>query len=395
MSETTAQRGPRGTARLRQLNTRQVLSALREATRPVSIAELAASTSLTRPTVAQIVAGLEERRWLRRHEPIAANGRPAARYGLAHESIAVFGIDVGAHRTVVELAGLDGTTRARREARRAQSLNAETLRAVGSMVEECLAEGGLETTGVVAGTVATPGIIDPVTGSIVLRRHLGTWDAHQISSDLARCTVGRVTVENDASLAALAMSDLPGVPASFLGLQWGQRLGAGVVLAGQVYRGRTGAAGELGSLLLPDPVTGEVSQLEDVVRASRLPLLGGLPDLSTEELAQAAQGGDPGAQQALRRAVDALAAAVAPTCLALDLQVVTVSGAIARCGPALTTALRDALAAHGAVGVELLLSPFLEDTVLRGAVTSATEAGWDWLLERCGAPGAAPVAARP
>uniref|UniRef100_UPI0018E58836 hypothetical protein n=1 Tax=Desertihabitans aurantiacus TaxID=2282477 RepID=UPI0018E58836 len=87
------------------------------------------------------------------------------------------------------------------------------------------------------------------------------------------------------------------------------------------------------------------------------------------------------------RAVDPLAAAVAPLCLGLDVGVVTLSGAIARSGPTLAAVLRERLAAHGAVDVDCLLSPFREDTVLRGAVGHAVEAGWAWLLDSSASAG--------
>jgi predicted NBD/HSP70 family sugar kinase len=384
MRRLTIQEQARGTVQLRLQNTRRVLTALRQAGRPVRIAELATMTELTRPTVTQIVSALEGRT-VQRHEPGQAAGRPAARYGVARDAFVVFGADAGAHRAVVELADLAGTTRARRERRGTPPLGAGMLRLLAEMVQECLAEVGLPPTAVLAGTVASPGVVERSTGRITLRPGLGDWTGDQVVAALSRDLAGEITVENDANLAAQAMCAVPDMPRTFLGLQWGQRLGAGIVLDGQIYRGRSGAAGELGSLLVPDPVSGEVRHLEEVVHADRLPALGGAaPGLSTEELIVRAEAGDARAGDALRRGVDVLAAAVAPTCLALDLPTVTISGAIARSGPALTAAFRDRLEARGAVGVDCLLSPFREDTVLRGAVGNALDAGWERLIELSG-----------
>ncbi len=366
------------------MNTRHVLWALRHVGRPARIVELTELTSLTRPTVAQIIAALEGRGWLQRYEPIGAAGRPAVRYGIAPSTFAVFGADAGGHRAVVEIASLDGETQARRERWHEQPLGERMLDLLGTMVHECLDELGLPPTAVVTGTVASPGIVEPRSGQITLRSSLGRWNGAQVATALSGHIGGAVAVDNDANLAARAMCTVDDVPQTFLGLQWGQRIGAGIVLNGQVYRGRTGAAGELGSLLLPDPVTGEIRQLEEVVPASRLPLLGGAPDVSTEELIARAEAGDDRSAEALRRGVDPLAAAIAPICVGLDLHTVTISGAIARSGPALIAAFVERLAAHGAVDVDCRLSPFLEDTVLRGAVGDAVDAGWEWLLEESG-----------
>ncbi|MEN5072368.1 ROK family transcriptional regulator [Isoptericola cucumis] len=374
----------RGTVRLRLLNTRRVLTALRKAGRPLRIAELAQMTALTRPTVAQIVTTLEGRDYLRRHEPTETAGRPAARYGLAHDRFVVFGADAGAHRAVVEIASLDGAVRARRERRDTPPLGDRMLQMLGEMVRECLDEVGLSSGALVAGTVASPGIVHEPTGRITLRPGLGDWNAAQVVAALGEDVGGAVTVENDANLAAQAMCTVPGMPQTFFGLQWGQRLGAGIVLDGRVYRGRFGAAGELGSILLTDPVTGHVRHLEEVVRADRLPRLGGDPRVSTEELVAAADAGDRRSAHVLQQGVDPLASAVAAICVVLDLHTVTISGAIARSGPALVAAFQKRLEAHGAIDVECRLSPFHEDTVLRGAVGNAVDAGWEWLLETCG-----------
>lgn len=372
----------RGTVQLRVLNTRRVLVALRDLDEPARIADLVSLTSLTRPTVAQIVEGLEDRGYLRKYAPAAAAGRPAARFGLTHDTLAVFGADAGAHRAVVEVATLDGRRRASREERDTPPLGEPMLTLLSEMVGECLADLGLSTTDVLAGTVGSPGIVDRRSGRISLRPGVGSWDCEQVTSVLGDLVGAEILVENDANLAARAMCGVADVPATFLGLQWGQRLGAGVVLDGRVYRGPSGAAGELGSLLVHDPVSDVVVYLEDVVRASRLPDVGGLLHLPTQDILERASAHDGASREALRRWLDPLAAAVAPTCLALDLHAVTISGAIARSGPVLATTLHEVLERHGAKDVACHLSPFHEDTVLRGAMDTAVDAGWNALIAR-------------
>ncbi|WP_159618647.1 ROK family transcriptional regulator [Ruania rhizosphaerae] len=374
----------RGTGRLRVLNTRHVLGAMRRAEGPVRISELAQMTSLTRPTVSHIVAALENRGWVHRLEPAGNAGRPAVRYSVALDRFAVVGADAGAHRAVVEVATLNGARRARREHRRPIQLGEDMLTVLSSMMGEALVEAGMSQEDVLAATVASPGIVAEASGGIELRTGLGAWTAAEVVAALQPLVTGRVTVENDANLAAHAMRTMPDMPQDFIGLQWGQRLGAGLVLDGQVFRGRRGGAGELGALLVEDPATGATQVLEEVVRSDRLPLHGDLPELSTEALINRADTGDLVAQRALARGIDPLAAAVAPLCVGLDLHTVTISGGIARSGPALVTAFQDRLAAHGAIDIDCRLSSFREDTVLRGAVSTAVDSGWATLMEACG-----------
>ncbi|UFU02980.1 ROK family protein [Ruania suaedae] len=373
----------RGTARLRVLNTRRVLTAMRQLREPVRISELAETTSLTRPTVSNIVATLEARGWLDRHEPAGTAGRPAIRFAVALDRFAVIGADAGAHRAVVEVASLDGTRKARLQHRRPIQLGEDMLSVLGTLVSDALVETGLTRAAVLAATVASPGIVEESSGGIELRPGLGAWTAAEVVGALATSVSGHVAVENDANLAARAMRTVPDMPEDFLSLQWGQRLGAGLVLDGQIYRGRHGAAGELGALLVRDPATGRRCHLEQVVRSDRLPLHGELPELSTEELISRADAGDAVALSALAQGIDPLAAAVAPLCVGLELRTVAISGGIARSGPALVTVLQERLAEHGATGVECRLSAFQEDTVLRGAVQTAVDSGWETLMEAC------------
>ncbi|UFU06467.1 ROK family transcriptional regulator [Ruania halotolerans] len=373
----------RGTGRLRVLNTRHVLAAMRRAHDPVRISELAQMTALTRPTVSHIVAALESRGWVRRLEPAGKAGRPAVRYSVSLDRFAVVGADAGAHRAVVEVATLDGVRRARREHRRPIQLGEDMLTVLSSMMGEALAEAGLAREAVLAATVASPGIVEEPSGGIELRPGLGAWTAAEVIAALAPLVSGRVAVENDANLAARAMRTMAHMPEDFLSLQWGQRLGAGIVLDGQIFRGRHGGAGELGALLVQDPATGTMRHLEEVVRSDRLPLHGELAELRTEALISRAGAGDPVAQRALAQGIDPLAAAVAPLCVGLDLRTVAISGGIARSGPALVAAFQERLAAHGAIGIDCRLSSFREDTVLRGAVGTAVDSGWETLMVAC------------
>ncbi|MDR2998434.1 MAG: ROK family transcriptional regulator [Microbacterium sp.] len=368
-----------GTARLKRQNTGLVLGTLRAADRPMRIAEVAAETALTRATVATIVDALERDGWVSRHAPEGALGRPALRYGIDPSRVHVIGLDLGLHRIVVELADAAGEVLARRSEAHDLRDGDALLALANANIDAVLTEAGLAREDVLRMTVGAVGMIDRGAGRVREVRGIRALTELDLTDELGRGVRG-VDLDNDADLAAMAMTRLDGAPASFLTVQWGERLGAGLVLDGRLYRGPAGAAGELGGLPVVDPWSGSPSQLEQVVGANRV-----------SEVAARGQGiiglfdavarGDAEAAAILDEVAGVVAAALAPVLLALDLHDVFITGGMARGGETLTAALERRLGLLGPGPRSVQLSPFLEDTVVRGATEAALRSAWSEVLE--------------
>ncbi|GAA1640188.1 hypothetical protein GCM10009733_041640 [Nonomuraea maheshkhaliensis] len=238
---------PPGTPVLRRMNRAAVLDAVRrQAPEPVRVAELARLTELTRPTVAQAVEDLLAGGWLRQHAPQpAAVGRPATRFTLNGRATPVLGLDVGPHTVVAAVADLaaGGLAEIRRPVGHGDARH--LLQAVDEAAQEALAIAGLTTDQVKAVTAATPGIVEAGTGRVLFAPSVPGWSEIDLAGrlrDRFRCAV---TVENDADLAALAAARRHTGAGTLLAVQWGERLGAGVVIDGRLHRG-AGQAGEIG-----------------------------------------------------------------------------------------------------------------------------------------------------
>ncbi|MFE6736059.1 ROK family protein [Microbacterium sp. NPDC057650] len=368
-----------GTARLKRQNTGLVLGTLRAADRPLRIAEVALTTELTRSTVATIVDALERDGWVSRHAPEGALGRPALRYGVDASCIHVVGLDLGLHRIVVELADAAGTVLARRSTPHALRDGASLVALAGANIDAVLAEAGLAREDIRRMTVGAVGMIDRGAGRVREVRGMSALTEVDLPDELGR-GMASVDLDNDADLAAVAMTRLAGAPMSFLTVQWGERLGAGLVLDGRLYRGPAGAAGELGGLPVQDPWSGAPSQLERVVGANRVSEVAG-HGKGIVGLFDAVTQGETGAAAVLDEVVGVAAGALAPVLLALDLHDVFITGGMARGGEVLTAALERRLGLFGLGPLSVKLSPFMEDTVVRGATEAALRAAWTEVLE--------------
>jgi len=228
---------------------------------PVTRAQLAARTGLTKSSVSSIVtelrsAGLVVEQGAQRGGDL---GRPGTALTLARDGLAGLGLEVNvdylaacvvdlARRTRVQYVEV-GDNRARDPAAVAQLLIRLARAAVAAAATQGLT--------ISATCVAVPGLVDQETGTVARAPNLGWSDV-----PLRRLLAGGVPaartpvlVENEANLAALgelwfgdgaALGDYVHISGEI-------GVGAGIVVGGQLFRGAHGHAGELGHTTLePD-----------------------------------------------------------------------------------------------------------------------------------------------
>ncbi len=96
--------------------------------------------------------------------------------------------------------------------------------------------------------IGVPGIIDMSTGMLRKSPNLPGWEEYPVREEIERRLGSRVVLENDANAAALGELWMgAGKGAQDLCMfTLGTGVGGGIVLNGQIWRGMTGMAGELG-----------------------------------------------------------------------------------------------------------------------------------------------------
>jgi len=290
---------------LRELNDRAALELLLDG-RSLTRSQLSELTGVSKVTVAQMLARLQERGLVTAvGEQNAGRGPNAALYSVVPSSAYVAALYM--EHGLVSTAVADVTGRVIADAREDTNGDGDPVELVRSAVERACQRAGVSISMLSAFVIGSPGVVDPVSGDPQLAFNLPEWHAGVLAR-LRGALHKNVLIENDVNLAAMAEHAAGAAAgADDFVLMWiGVGVGLATVLGGRLHRGVTGAAGEIGWLPVPGaPVTPDV----------RYPAGGGLQWLAGAEavtsLAAEAGFGAPTPGESVRAAVAVAAAEAA------------------------------------------------------------------------------------
>jgi predicted NBD/HSP70 family sugar kinase len=323
-------------------------------------------------------------------------GRPAQQVRFRAEAGHVVGIDIGPHKILAAVADLAGTVLAQSRGDVGEAYHGpELVGIVESMVDRALAQTGLTRQTIIAVVVGTPGIVS--SGRVVLKPSVAGWSDRELAEELAPLFSCPVLVENDVNLAVLA-ERWRGVrePVNTLVVvHWGARLGAGLMIGGQLHRGASASAGEVGFVDVADSPspgpgpdglgpfeasvgTGAIARLaHQAVRRRRGPLQARLAasvdPLDVSAVFQCAAEGDPVALSVVDEIGARFARGVAPLFLLLDPDLVVIGGGVSLGGPVLLAAVERHVRLRTLVPPRLVLSSLGQTSVALGAVRLALD----------------------
>lgn len=383
---------PATSSTLKEINLRTVLDVIRAAA-PVSRAEIARRTGISKPTVSALLQDLLEMGLV--SETVRAELGPtygALFFAPRPEAAYVLALDVGARRLRGAVADLDGAVRIRRDIP-VEGLDApQMVRAGAELAEELCAEAGIDRTALSHAAVGVPGVVDRRDGRIWQAANVPSLDGFAGREAFAAALGLPVTVENDIHLAALGeQRHGTGTEAeSFTFLSVGTGVGAGLVLHGELHRGFAGAAGELDSSVDPELIDDHDPCAASLLRfaVTRLPEEAARGPLSTEQVFALAREGHPGACAVLEEEARRITGYLAPVAAVVDVELVVLGGGIGLNGDLLLDRVRERLAARLPYPPRVEVSALGDAAVLTGAVSVATRAALEQILSlRFAAPG--------
>ncbi|MFF5289597.1 ROK family transcriptional regulator [Paractinoplanes globisporus] len=370
-----------GTKFMLEVNAAAILRRLRDARR-ASVSELAKQTGLSRQAVTRSLSVLESTGLVEISAPDRAAspaGRPPQMVRFRAEAGHVLSVDVQPRHVrlvVADLAG-DVTADAGFPVNRASS--AALAESLSAAVTGGLERAGLRPADVWHVTAAAPGIVDPATGHVTLSVSMPEAVGGAIVDGIRAAVGAAVAVDNDIKLATKGerWRGTPHAEQALVFVDWGERIGAGIVLHGELYRGASNDAGDLGYL----DVTGLGTVADDqdlgpferwVGRRELLRIAareGGLPEPpALPELAAAAASGTGWALAAIREISGRFAKGIAAIRALLDPEVIVIGGDLAVLGPALLDALADALRSERLNQPRLEISTLGPDAIVLGAI---------------------------
>lgn len=382
---------------LRNHNLSVVIDTLLRTTEPLSRAELAKRTGLTKATMSLLVSMLVDDGVVREGEPSVQSsyGRPSTPLLIAGGRYCGIGLQVNTDGYGVIVLDLDGTVISERwvdtdmSAPDADEVFAE-LDALAMEQEALLAERGCTVAG--AG-LALPGL---VTGDmrLLMARNLG-WE----QLDLTRFDVMRrldVTAGNEANMAALAQipgyamrrdSDgIVGPSESFIYLSTDVGIGGAVVRNGHVEIGDHGFGGELGhtSVELRGPVCrcGRRGCLETYAGRRAMVESAGIASgsaaarrESVDELIDRWCAGDVRVAAVVNKAIEAMVSSIASAINVCDIETVVLGGVWSQFGSEIAVQMQSALQRQVLGYPEVRAKVLMADVTSRPALVGAAAMG--------------------
>ncbi|MGW8564677.1 ROK family protein [Isoptericola sp. NPDC055881] len=361
--------GDRHVTDARRRNTLSCIEVLRGS--PAStLTALAKDTGLSRPTVESIVSELVERGLAREVAGVEEGtlGRPARHYAFAADARYVVGLDLGVHSVTGMVADLAGNVRAVvRRTTEGPVDGVARLEIARAVQRELLDEVDAPRSRLAAVAAAVPGIVDGER--VRLSLPIADWTGVNLAARLSTGGDHPVVIENDINMAALAEHALGAARLAddVVLVQLGYRVGAALVLGGQVYRGNRFAAGEVGDFSW----TGwdgwcEGSLLGEIEQAG-----------GAEAVALRARQGDRVALGLIEQYVRRVAPGVATLAMVVDPECVVLGGGLSRAGELLRAPLQAEVErlVHPRAAAPLVTSAFASDGAALGALVRALEIG--------------------
>ena len=254
----------------------------------------------------------------------------------------VVGVDVGGTNLRLALADLSGTILTRWSSSAVGLRGPEAVvERICSGVEYMLREVSIPRQALRSIAIGVPGLADVENGMVIATSYLMGWRDVPLRELMESELNVPVVVDNDVNMAAIGEQCAGSAKdaGDFVFLAIGTGIGAGIVLNGNLHRGSSWAAGEIGYMLLPGaaemPATGdEPGALESMIGGEgikaqwkKLRSAEGKV-LNATEVFDFALDGDPRAQMLLHQSATMLAQTVYNISLVLNCPLFVLGGTV-------------------------------------------------------------------
>lgn len=337
---------------MRQANRLLVLNCVRQL-EPIPRAAVARLTGLSRTTVGHIVDDLIAEGFAREGDSQRARASAGRRVIPIHFNATaayVLGVSIGRSHLTLVLCDLSAHVVDRSDAPFAITDGPDTcLPMIVYTIHDFVSSHNITWTDIVGIGFGLPGTMDEQLDGLISERGLPGWKGVNLRQRLGAALGVPVHLDNNANLGALGemrYGSGRGVT-NLLYVKVGVRIGSGMIINGQVYRGSSGSAGEIGHMTV-DPDGPRC----DCGNRGCLKALAGAPAIvaqvqrtkpSIENLTGVIAGadtGDPACAAALTRAGSYLGVALASLLNVFNPALVVLDGSTMRAGDLVLPAVR-------------------------------------------------------
>ncbi|MEW6233693.1 MAG: ROK family transcriptional regulator [Chloroflexota bacterium] len=352
-------------ALMRELNKSILLNLIRRQG-SISRADLAKETRLSRSTVSSIIdALLAEGLVQESGAGESKGGRRPILVNFNYRAGSVIGVDLGATHILVVVTDLGANVRAQavKEEFSISDGPEAALEEVSRLVSQALRAAGVSLDRMMGLGIGVPGPLNYSAGMVIAPPIMPGWDGIPLRARLESQYKIPVYLDNDANLGALA-EKWHGAGRGRDNLAYikvGTGIGCGLIFDGEIYRGETGSAGEIGHIMVdeagPPCKCGSYGCLESMaggpaiaqraeqaIRAGQRTALQRLArnhGLTAKDVADAAAAGDELSQQLYREAGRLIGVAIADLINLLNPGMVVIGGGVAAAGELLLGPIRQ------------------------------------------------------
>lgn len=304
---------------------------------PVSRASVAKQVGLSKQVVSEIMQSLSDQGWVRETGRTRGHvGRTAITYEIVHDAAFIYSVDLGGTKTRAAVVDLNCRVVAEAVEPTDKAGGRHIVAQIGRVCHAAAQLAGVASDRVRFAVIGVPGVPSP-DGSVQMAPNIPGIDDFDFS-DSIRAELGcDAVVENDVNLAALG-EQWAGCGADCDNLAFvalGTGIGAGLILNGQLMKGATGAAGELGFMAFGadpfDPESLRVGAFErqagSVAIKTQFHKLTG-KDLDLPAIFGKAADGDADAKTVLADTARTIARGIATLAALVDPDVVVLGGSI-------------------------------------------------------------------
>ncbi|MEQ8698501.1 MAG: ROK family transcriptional regulator [Bauldia litoralis] len=361
---------------LRQLSLGSVMDAIINHG-PISRAQIAKITSISKQTASEVVRALEAGGWVQVHGQTSGSvGRTAVTYEIRPDAAYVTGVDLGGTQLRMAIANLACRIVAETSVATDMRGGMAVVRQIATLSEKLGNEAGIERDRVRLLVVGTPGVLNAATGSIPLAPNIPDFDRIDVVSALRDAFGVDVIIENDVNVGALGerwLGRAKGIE-TFAYIALGTGLGMGIVSDGKIIRGAHGAAGEIANLPIGgdpfDPTNHLHGTLEAAVGSAgilrRYAEAGGDSAITVRELFDRIET-DATARRVVDESARLLALAVVAVVATIDPEVVVLGGSIGA-RDEMVRAVQDVVRTLGTTSVPVVASALGNRAGLSGAI---------------------------
>ncbi|WP_157683508.1 ROK family transcriptional regulator [Microlunatus soli] len=228
-----------------------ILDAVRRSADGISRVELAAATGLSAQAVTNIVRQLIAGDLITegRRAPIA-RGKPRTMLNLNPDGQYAIGVHLDPAVITYVILNLVGETLAHvRQITPGDPDPTKLTAGAAAQIEKLIKKAEISRSKIVGVGIAAPGPIDIDRGVVIDPPNLAGWQSVPIRHAIGEATGLPVLLDKDVTAAATA-EKWHGAGDDFLFFYLGTGVGAGLVLGGEVFRGRTHNSGQIGNIIV-------------------------------------------------------------------------------------------------------------------------------------------------